>query len=67
MEWGSSLGKVAVKVFRIGHLGSLTDVMALFGIVTAEMAFVDLIFPVSLGAGVGGTGIFSKICKKRRA
>jgi len=52
LEWGSSLGKVAGKVFRIGHLGSLTDVMALFGIATAEMAFVDFIFPVSFGSGV---------------
>ena len=52
MEWGSSLGKVAGKVFRIGHLGSLTEVMALFGIATAEMALVDLSFPVSLGSGV---------------
>jgi len=52
LEWGSSLGKVAGKVFRIGHLGSLTDVMALFGIATAEMALVDLSFPASLGSGV---------------
>jgi alanine-glyoxylate transaminase/serine-glyoxylate transaminase/serine-pyruvate transaminase len=28
------------------------DVMVLFGIATAEMAFVDLIFPASLGSGV---------------
>jgi len=48
----SSLGKVAGKVFRIGHLGSLTDVMALSGIANGEMALVDLSFPVSLGSGV---------------
>ena len=68
LEWGSSLGKVAGKVFRIGHLGSLTDVMALFGIDTAEMAFVDLIFPVSLGSGVSeAQEYYLKSAKTRRA
>jgi alanine-glyoxylate transaminase/serine-glyoxylate transaminase/serine-pyruvate transaminase len=33
-------------------LGILTDVMASSGIATAEMALVDLSFPVSLGSGV---------------
>ena len=49
---GSPFFKVAGKDFRIGHLGSQMDVMALFGIATAEMALVDLSFPVSLVSGV---------------
>lgn len=52
VSFGGGLGKVAGKIFRIGHLGSLTDVMLLSGIAAAEMAMVDLGFPVSLGAGV---------------
>ena len=32
VAFGVGLGEVAGKVFRIGHLGSLTDVMALSGI-----------------------------------
>ena len=52
VAFGVGLGEVAGKVFRIGHLGSMTDVMALSGIATAEMAMVDLGLPVSLGAGV---------------
>ena len=52
VSFGGGLGKVAGKVFRIGHLGSLTDVMLLSGIAAAEMAMVDLGFPVSLGDGV---------------
>ena len=52
MEEGSSLGKVAGEIFRIGHLGSLKDVMVLSGIATAEMAFVDSIFLVTFGSGV---------------
>jgi alanine-glyoxylate transaminase / serine-glyoxylate transaminase / serine-pyruvate transaminase len=39
-------------VFRIGHLGSLTDVMALSGIATAEMVMADLGLDVRLGSGV---------------
>lgn len=52
VSFGGGLGKVAGKVFRIGHLGSITDVMALSGIATAEMAMVDLGYPVTLGSGV---------------
>src|SRR6056297_602102 len=52
VAFGTGLGQVAGKVFRIGHLGSLTDVMALSGIATAEMAMVDLGLPVQLGKGV---------------
>ena len=52
VAFGAGLGEVAGKVFRIGHLGSMTDVMALSGIATAEMALVDMGVPVRLGAGV---------------
>ena len=52
VAFGIGLGEVAGKVFRIGHLGSLTDVMALSGIATAEMCMVDLGLNISLGSGV---------------
>jgi alanine-glyoxylate transaminase/serine-glyoxylate transaminase/serine-pyruvate transaminase len=52
VAFGVGLGKVAGKVFRIAHLGSMTDVMALSGIATAEMVMVDLGLPIRLGAGV---------------
>jgi len=52
VAFGVGLGEVAGKVFRIGHLGSLTDVMALAGLACAEMAMADLGFPVTLGSGV---------------
>lgn len=52
VAFGAGLGEVAGKVFRIGHLGSLTDVMALSGLATAEMAMADLGLPVTLGSGV---------------
>lgn len=52
VAFGTGLGEVAGKVFRIGHLGSLTDVMTLSGIATAEMCMVDLGLDVRLGSGV---------------
>ena len=52
VAFGVGLGELAGKVFRIGHLGSMTDVMALSGIATAEMVMADLGFPITLGSGV---------------
>ncbi|MGR3544001.1 MAG: L-aspartate--glyoxylate aminotransferase BhcA [Paracoccus sp. (in: a-proteobacteria)] len=52
VAFGTGLGDVAGKVFRIGHLGMLTDVMALSGIATAEMVMADLGLPITLGSGV---------------
>ncbi len=52
MAFGVGLGEVAGKVFRIGHLGSLTDAMMLSGLAVAEMCMADLGWPVKLGSGV---------------
>ncbi|QIE45032.1 aminotransferase class V-fold PLP-dependent enzyme [Pseudohalocynthiibacter aestuariivivens] len=52
VAFGVGLGEVAGKVFRIGHLGSLTDVMMLSGLATAEMCMVDLGLNIRLGSGV---------------
>ncbi|MEP3056336.1 L-aspartate--glyoxylate aminotransferase BhcA [Ascidiaceihabitans sp.] len=52
VAFGVGLGDVAGKVFRIGHLGSLTDVMMLSGLATAEMCMADLGLDIKLGSGV---------------
>jgi alanine-glyoxylate transaminase / serine-glyoxylate transaminase / serine-pyruvate transaminase len=52
VAFGVGLGEVAGKLFRIGHLGSLTDVMMLSGLATAEMCMADLGLNIRLGAGV---------------
>jgi alanine-glyoxylate transaminase/serine-glyoxylate transaminase/serine-pyruvate transaminase len=52
VAFGVGLGEVAGKVFRIGHLGSLTDVMMLSGLATAEMVMADLGLNIKLGSGV---------------
>ncbi|MGI9462414.1 MAG: L-aspartate--glyoxylate aminotransferase BhcA [Aestuariivirgaceae bacterium] len=52
VSFGVGLGEMAGKAFRIGHLGSLTDVMALSGLAAIEMAMKDLDYPIELGSGV---------------
>ncbi|SHM08259.1 serine-glyoxylate aminotransferase apoenzyme [Roseovarius litoreus] len=52
VAFGTGLGELAGKVFRIGHLGRMTDVMALSGIATAEMVMADLGMDIALGSGV---------------
>ncbi len=52
VSFGIGLGEMAGKAFRIGHLGALTDVLALSGIATIEMAMKDLDYPIELGTGV---------------
>jgi alanine-glyoxylate transaminase/serine-glyoxylate transaminase/serine-pyruvate transaminase len=52
VSFGIGLGQMNGKAFRIGHLGSLTDVMVLSGLATIEMAMADLDYPIRLGSGV---------------
>ena len=52
VSFGVGLGEMNGKAFRIGHLGSLTDVMVLSGLATVEMAMADLDYPLELGSGV---------------
>ena len=52
VSFGIGLGEMNTKAFRIGHLGSLSDVMVLAGLGAVEMAMVDLSYPIKLGSGV---------------
>ncbi len=52
LSLGLGLSEVAGKVFRIGHLGSLNDLMLLSALAGAEMAMCDLGIPIELGSGV---------------
>ncbi|MEJ0096451.1 MAG: aminotransferase class V-fold PLP-dependent enzyme [Methylocella sp.] len=53
MSLGAGLSQVAGKVFRIGHLGDLNELMVLGAVAGAEMAMADVGIPVQLGSGVG--------------
>jgi len=50
---GAGLSKVAGKVFRIGHLGDLNELMLMGAIAGAEMAMLDVGIKVTPGSGVG--------------
>ena len=49
---GAGLSQVAGKLFRIGHLGDLNELMLLGAIAGAEMAMRDIGIEVELGSGV---------------
>ena len=53
MSLGNGLGPLADKVFRIGHLGALNDLMVLTALAGAEMALHDFGADIQLGSGVG--------------
>jgi alanine-glyoxylate transaminase / serine-glyoxylate transaminase / serine-pyruvate transaminase len=49
---GAGLAKVAGKVFRIGHLGDLNELMLMGALAGAEMAMLDVGIRVTPGSGV---------------
>jgi alanine-glyoxylate transaminase/serine-glyoxylate transaminase/serine-pyruvate transaminase len=51
-SFGAGLSEVAGRVFRIGHLGDLNEVMCLAALASAEMSLADAGADVELGAGV---------------
>jgi alanine-glyoxylate transaminase/serine-glyoxylate transaminase/serine-pyruvate transaminase len=48
---GAGLSEVAGKLFRIGHLGDLNELMCLGAITGAEMAMRDIGIDVKPGSG----------------
>ncbi|MEM1005667.1 MAG: L-aspartate--glyoxylate aminotransferase BhcA [Pseudomonadota bacterium] len=61
VSFGIGLGEMNGRAFRIGHLGSLTDVMVLSGLATIEMAMADLEYPVELGSGVAAAQEYFRV------
>jgi alanine-glyoxylate transaminase/serine-glyoxylate transaminase/serine-pyruvate transaminase len=52
LSLGTGLAQLSGKVFRIGHLGSVTELMLVSAIAGAEMAMRDAGIDVALGSGV---------------
>lgn len=52
LSLGAGLSKVAGKVFRIGHLGDLNEIMVLQALAGSEMAMRDCGIDIELGSGV---------------
>ena len=53
LSLGAGLSKVAGKVFRIGHLGWLNEIMVMQSLGGVEMAMRDAGIAFEPGAGVG--------------
>lgn len=58
LSLGGGLGEVAGKVFRIGHIGDLNEIMILSALAGAEMALRDSGIEVTPGSGVGAASEF---------
>ncbi len=52
LSLGAGLAKVAGKLFRIGHLGDLNELMLLGAIAGSEMAMLDIGMTIEPGSGV---------------
>jgi alanine-glyoxylate transaminase / serine-glyoxylate transaminase / serine-pyruvate transaminase len=52
LSLGAGLSKVAGKLFRIGHLGDLNELMLLGAIAGSEMALLDMGVRIEPGSGV---------------
>jgi len=58
LSLGAGLSKVAGKVFRIGHLGDLNELMLMGAIAGAEMAMLDIGIPIQAGSGVAAASAY---------
>jgi alanine-glyoxylate transaminase / serine-glyoxylate transaminase / serine-pyruvate transaminase len=56
LSLGAGLSVVSGKVFRIGHLGDLNELMLMMALGGAEMAMRDAGLMVPAGAGVAAAG-----------
>jgi alanine-glyoxylate transaminase/serine-glyoxylate transaminase/serine-pyruvate transaminase len=55
---GAGLSKVAGKLFRIGHLGDLNELMLMGALAGAEMAMQDVGIEVTPGSGVAAASAY---------
>lgn len=60
---GAGLSKVAGKVFRIGHLGDINEVMVMMALTGAEMSMRDLGVNVEPGRGVAAAEEYYRTAK----
>jgi alanine-glyoxylate transaminase/serine-glyoxylate transaminase/serine-pyruvate transaminase len=58
LSLGAGLSKVAGKLFRIGHLGDLNEVMLLGAIAGSELAMLDTGVNIEPGSGVAAAQVY---------
>ena len=61
---GAGLSRVAGKLFRIGHMGDLNELMLLGALAGAEMAMRDVGIDVELGSGVAAAAEYYRATAK---
>ncbi len=61
LSLGGGLTEVAGKVFRIGHLGDLNELMILSALAGTEMALCDSGIDIKLGCGVGAAAAMLRV------
>lgn len=61
LSLGGGLTEVAGKVFRIGHLGDLNELMILSALAGTEMALCDSGVDIELGCGVGAAAAVLRV------
>ena len=64
LSLGAGLSVVAGKVFRIGHLGDLNELMLMSALGVTEMAMRDVGIPVKAGSGVAAAGEYWRLAKE---
>lgn len=64
LSLGLGLSKVAGKLFRIGHLGDLNEVMVLGALAGAELAMRDVGIKIEPGSGVGAAVEYFHRCQQ---
>ena len=63
LSLGAGLSVVAGKVFRIGHLGDLNELMLMQALAGAEMSMRDVGIPIAAGSGVAAAEEFYRANK----
>ena len=63
---GAGLSQMAGKLFRIGHLGDLNELMLLGAISGAEMSMRDVGIEVEPGSGVAAAQEYFRDAQRRR-
>jgi alanine-glyoxylate transaminase/serine-glyoxylate transaminase/serine-pyruvate transaminase len=58
LSLGAGLSQMAGKLFRIGHLGDLNELMLISAIAGAEMSMQDVGIPIIAGSGVAAAETF---------
>ncbi len=61
LSLGAGLNVLSGKVFRIGHLGDLNELMLMMALGGAEMAMRDVGIPIVAGSGVAAAGEYWRL------